>query len=178
MALLLLWPRAFPLTRRSHRGFKKPMRGTRKGKEKKKRHEHKARRASRSRSVTAQCRQRAASVQLGGYSESTKAYAKTECVIDPLAMGSHTDGIVFHAHYGGHPPSRPQDTQQQDNNPPSQPPSSPPYMRSRMNGYQLHWMAFKLFMTLDELFNLLVERCWIQQPPNLNSHVLEDWRRH
>ncbi|KAG6372747.1 hypothetical protein JVT61DRAFT_7143 [Boletus reticuloceps] len=75
-------------------------------------------------------------------------------------------------------PSRPQDTQQQDNNPPSQPPSSPPYICSRMHGYQLHWMVFKLFMTLDELFNLLVERCWIQLPPNLNLHVLEDWRCH
>ncbi|KAF8133346.1 hypothetical protein EV363DRAFT_52907 [Boletus edulis] len=39
-------------------------------------------------------------------------------------------------------------------------------------------MVFKLFMTLDELFNLLVEHCWIQPHPNPNSHVLEDWRCH
>lgn len=39
-------------------------------------------------------------------------------------------------------------------------------------------MTFKSFMTLDELFNLLVERFWIQPPPDLDSHELEDWRRH
>ncbi|KAG8214799.1 ras GEF [Butyriboletus roseoflavus] len=39
-------------------------------------------------------------------------------------------------------------------------------------------MTFKSFMTLDELFNLLVERFWIQPPPNLNSQELEDWRRN
>ncbi|KAG6372794.1 ras GEF [Boletus reticuloceps] len=39
-------------------------------------------------------------------------------------------------------------------------------------------MTFKSFMALDELFNLLVERFWIQPPPNLNSHELEDWRHH
>ncbi|KAF8552770.1 ras GEF [Imleria badia] len=39
-------------------------------------------------------------------------------------------------------------------------------------------MTFKSFMTLDELFNLLVERFWIQPPPDLNSKELEDWRRH
>lgn len=33
-------------------------------------------------------------------------------------------------------------------------------------------------MTLDELLNLLVERFWIQPPPNLSSHELADWRRH
>ncbi|KAH0832239.1 ras GEF [Lanmaoa asiatica] len=37
-------------------------------------------------------------------------------------------------------------------------------------------MTFKSFMTLDKLFNLLVERFWIQPPPKLSSHELEDWR--
>ncbi|KAG9315529.1 ras guanine nucleotide exchange factor domain-containing protein [Chiua virens] len=37
-------------------------------------------------------------------------------------------------------------------------------------------MTFKSFMTLDELFNLLVDRFWIQPPPNLNSKELEEWR--
>ena len=33
-------------------------------------------------------------------------------------------------------------------------------------------------MTLDELFNLLVQRFWVQPPPGLNSQELEDWRKH
>lgn len=39
-------------------------------------------------------------------------------------------------------------------------------------------MTFKSFMTFDQLFNLLVERFWIQPPPNLNPPELEDWRYH
>ena len=39
-------------------------------------------------------------------------------------------------------------------------------------------MTFKSFMTLDELFTLLVERFWIQPPPDLNSQELEDWRHN
>ncbi|KAF8441037.1 hypothetical protein L210DRAFT_3645280 [Boletus edulis BED1] len=96
----------------------------------------------------------------------------------PVTAPTPTTLVLTSTRLFGHPPSRPQDIQQQDNNPPSQPPSSPPYIRSRTNGYQLHWMVFKLFMTLDELLNLLVDRCWIQPHPNPNLHVLEDWRRH
>ena len=39
-------------------------------------------------------------------------------------------------------------------------------------------MTFKSFTTLDELFNLLVDRFWIQQPPNLNSQELDDWKQN
>jgi son of sevenless len=32
-------------------------------------------------------------------------------------------------------------------------------------------------MTLDELFDLLVERFWIEPPDNLAPEELEDWTR-
>lgn len=36
-------------------------------------------------------------------------------------------------------------------------------------------MTFKSFTTLDELFELLVQRFWIQPPPNLTPPEREDW---
>ncbi|KAH8104489.1 ras GEF [Cristinia sonorae] len=38
-------------------------------------------------------------------------------------------------------------------------------------------MTFKSFMTLDELFDLLARRFWIQPPPNLNPTELEEWTK-
>ncbi|KIM66921.1 hypothetical protein SCLCIDRAFT_109722 [Scleroderma citrinum Foug A] len=38
-------------------------------------------------------------------------------------------------------------------------------------------MTFRSFTTLDELFRLLIDRFWIQPPPNLNSDELADWRK-
>lgn len=38
-------------------------------------------------------------------------------------------------------------------------------------------MTFKSFMTLDELFNLLVNRYWIKPPENLNPTELEEWTK-
>ncbi|KIJ60282.1 hypothetical protein HYDPIDRAFT_99030, partial [Hydnomerulius pinastri MD-312] len=37
-------------------------------------------------------------------------------------------------------------------------------------------MTYKSFMTLDDLFNLLVDRFWIQPPPNMSTQELGDWR--
>lgn len=39
-------------------------------------------------------------------------------------------------------------------------------------------MTFKSFTTLDELFNILVERFWIQPPDSLNAQELEDWKQN
>jgi son of sevenless-like protein len=41
-------------------------------------------------------------------------------------------------------------------------------------------MTFKSFMTLDELFNLLVQRFWVQPPPEMAQSEREDWlkRKH
>ncbi|EIW81242.1 ras GEF [Coniophora puteana RWD-64-598 SS2] len=39
-------------------------------------------------------------------------------------------------------------------------------------------MTFKSFISLDELFKLLVERFWIQPPQSLNAAELVDWREH
>lgn len=36
-------------------------------------------------------------------------------------------------------------------------------------------LTYKSFTTLDELFNLLVQRFRIQPPPNLSPPELEDW---
>lgn len=38
-------------------------------------------------------------------------------------------------------------------------------------------ITFKSFMTLDELFDLLVERFWIEPPENLAPEELEDWTK-
>lgn len=38
-------------------------------------------------------------------------------------------------------------------------------------------MTYKSFITLDELFDLLVKRFWIQPPDNLNPRELEEWRK-
>ncbi|KAI0345715.1 ras GEF [Trametopsis cervina] len=38
-------------------------------------------------------------------------------------------------------------------------------------------ITFKSFMTLDELFDLLVQRFWIEPPDNLNPSELEDWTK-
>lgn len=38
-------------------------------------------------------------------------------------------------------------------------------------------MTFKSFMTLDELFDLLVQRFWIQPPDTLTPDELEDWKK-
>ena len=38
-------------------------------------------------------------------------------------------------------------------------------------------MTFKSFMTVDELFELLVQRYWISPPPNLKQSELEEWTR-
>ena len=38
-------------------------------------------------------------------------------------------------------------------------------------------MTFKSFMTLDELFELLVQRFWISPPDTLTPEELEDWKK-
>ncbi|KAI0689705.1 ras guanine nucleotide exchange factor domain-containing protein [Cytidiella melzeri] len=38
-------------------------------------------------------------------------------------------------------------------------------------------ITFKSFMTLDELFDLLVQRFWIEPPENLTPEELEDWTK-
>jgi son of sevenless-like protein len=38
-------------------------------------------------------------------------------------------------------------------------------------------MSFKSFMTMDELFEMLVQRFQIQ-PPKLSEAELEDWTKH
>ena len=38
-------------------------------------------------------------------------------------------------------------------------------------------ITFKSFMTLDELFDLLVQRFWIQPPESLTPAELEDWTK-
>ena len=38
-------------------------------------------------------------------------------------------------------------------------------------------MTFKSFMTVDDLFELLTKRFWIQAPPNLKPVELEEWTR-
>lgn len=38
-------------------------------------------------------------------------------------------------------------------------------------------MTYKSFTTLDELFDLLVERFFIQPPNNLTPTELEEWRK-
>jgi son of sevenless len=38
-------------------------------------------------------------------------------------------------------------------------------------------MTFKSFTTIDQFFDLLVQRFWIQPPPNLQPKELEEWRK-
>jgi son of sevenless-like protein len=38
-------------------------------------------------------------------------------------------------------------------------------------------MTYKSFTTLDELFDLLVQRFWIQPPPNLTPSELAEWKK-
>jgi son of sevenless len=38
-------------------------------------------------------------------------------------------------------------------------------------------MTYKSFTTLDELFDLLVQRFWIQPPPNLTPPELAEWKK-
>jgi son of sevenless len=38
-------------------------------------------------------------------------------------------------------------------------------------------MTYKSFTTLDELFDLLVQRFWIQPPPNLTPPQLAEWKK-
>ncbi|KAI8986090.1 ras GEF [Trametes punicea] len=38
-------------------------------------------------------------------------------------------------------------------------------------------MTFKSFMTVDELFDLLTKRFWVQPPPGLKPHEHEEWTR-
>lgn len=38
-------------------------------------------------------------------------------------------------------------------------------------------MTFKSFMTVDELFDHLAKRFWIQPPPGLKPQELEEWTR-
>ena len=38
-------------------------------------------------------------------------------------------------------------------------------------------MTFRSFMTLQDLFDLLVNRFWIQPPPNLAPAELEEWKK-
>ncbi|OCH91881.1 ras GEF [Obba rivulosa] len=38
-------------------------------------------------------------------------------------------------------------------------------------------MTFKSFMTVDELFDLLARRFWIEPPPTLTSSEMEEWRK-
>ncbi|KAL1736865.1 hypothetical protein EV714DRAFT_242305 [Schizophyllum commune] len=47
----------------------------------------------------------------------------------------------------------------------------PTYIRSFL-------MTFKSFTTLDELFDLLVQRFWIQPPPKLTPEEREDWGKN
>ncbi|KAF7977036.1 hypothetical protein HWV62_4796 [Athelia sp. TMB] len=46
----------------------------------------------------------------------------------------------------------------------------PTYIKSFM-------MTFKSFTTVDELFNLLVQRFWVQPPSGLKAKELEDWTK-
>jgi son of sevenless-like protein len=39
-------------------------------------------------------------------------------------------------------------------------------------------MTFKSFMTLGDLFDHLVNRFWIQPPPNLDSQELGEWKHY
>lgn len=36
-------------------------------------------------------------------------------------------------------------------------------------------MTYKSFTNLDELFNLLVQRFWIQPPPKLAQNEFDEW---
>ena len=38
-------------------------------------------------------------------------------------------------------------------------------------------MTYKSFTTLDELFDLLVQRFWIQPPSNLTPAELAEWKK-
>lgn len=38
-------------------------------------------------------------------------------------------------------------------------------------------ITFKSFMTVDDLFELLVKRYWVSPPPNLKPTELEEWTR-
>lgn len=38
-------------------------------------------------------------------------------------------------------------------------------------------MTYKSFTTTSELFELLVQRFWIQPPDNLEPHELEEWKK-
>ena len=38
-------------------------------------------------------------------------------------------------------------------------------------------ITFKSFMTLDELFELLVQRFWIEPPDGLSNEEHEDWTK-
>ena len=38
-------------------------------------------------------------------------------------------------------------------------------------------MTFKSFMTVDELFELLTKRFWVQPPSGLKPNELEEWTR-
>lgn len=38
-------------------------------------------------------------------------------------------------------------------------------------------MTFKSFTTVDEFFDLLVARFWIEPPPGLSSQELESWTK-
>ena len=38
-------------------------------------------------------------------------------------------------------------------------------------------MTYKSFTTLNELFELLVQRYWIQQPDGLKPHEQEEWAK-
>ncbi|KAL4080846.1 ras GEF [Scleroderma citrinum] len=39
-------------------------------------------------------------------------------------------------------------------------------------------MTFRSFMTLEELLRLLVDRFWVQPPPDLDADELADWRKY
>ncbi len=38
-------------------------------------------------------------------------------------------------------------------------------------------ITFKSFMTLDELFELLVQRFWVERPENLTLEELDTWTK-
>lgn len=38
-------------------------------------------------------------------------------------------------------------------------------------------ITFKSFMNLDELFELLVQRFWIERPESLSLEEIEDWTK-
>lgn len=38
-------------------------------------------------------------------------------------------------------------------------------------------MTYKSFTTLDELFDLLVQRYWIQAPEGIKPNELEEWTK-